>query len=106
MEKAKDVNFHHCTNPFKQFGDKCKYGFPRYPLKKTLVVDKHELPNEPGQGNFEDKEKSRKTSQNYKKILFDVEDVLRDKDIINEIMEKYPEKEKLRKNTLRIEQTE
>ena len=43
IEIVKAVNCHHCTGPCDRFGDKCKYGFPKYPLKKTLVVDKNEL---------------------------------------------------------------
>ena len=42
----KEVNCHRCTNPCKKFGDKCKYGFPRFPLKETLVIDKNEFSNE------------------------------------------------------------
>ena len=40
IDIIKHVNCHHCTNPCEKYGDKCKYGFPRYPLKETLVVDK------------------------------------------------------------------
>merc|ERR1712055_539839 len=31
----KAVNCHNCTNPCEKYGEKCKYGFPRYPLKRT-----------------------------------------------------------------------
>ena len=44
VDIIKEVNCHNCTNPCEKYGDKCKYGFPKYPLKKTLVVDKNEVP--------------------------------------------------------------
>ena len=42
IDIVKAVNGHNCTNPCEKYGDKCKYGYPKYPLKRTLVVDKHE----------------------------------------------------------------
>ena len=39
----KQVNCHNCTNPCEKYGDKCKYGFPKFPLKETMVIDKHEF---------------------------------------------------------------
>ena len=44
---AQDVNCHNCTNPCKKYEGKCKYGFPRYPLKETVVIDKNEFVNVP-----------------------------------------------------------
>ena len=40
VDIAKKVNCHHCTRKCER---KCKYGFPRFPLKETLVLDKHEF---------------------------------------------------------------
>ena len=34
------VNCHHCT---RKCEGKCKYGFPRFPLKETIVIDKNEF---------------------------------------------------------------
>ena len=44
---AKEVNCHHCTKPCEKYENKCRYGFPRFPLKVTLVVDKHEFDDIP-----------------------------------------------------------
>ena len=41
IEKVKAVNCHRCTGPCSKFGDRCKYGFPRFPLKETIVLDKN-----------------------------------------------------------------
>ena len=35
VQIASTVNCHHCTNPCKNYSEKCKYGFPRFPLKKN-----------------------------------------------------------------------
>jgi hypothetical protein len=87
VEIVKQVNCHNCTNPCEKYGDKCKYGFPKYPLKTTLVIDKNELldisEDEPNQ--LGDNSKSMK----YKKILSDVQDVLTNDDKVKEIMSKY-----------------
>ena len=47
VEIVSTVNCHHCTNPCKNYSEKCKYGFPRFSLKKTIVFDKHEFEDEP-----------------------------------------------------------
>ena len=85
IDTVKKVNCHNCTNPCQNYGDKCKYGFPRYPLKETIVVDKNESKNELQNC----KEKTEETKTNYMKILSNVEDVLNNKDLIKEIMAKY-----------------
>ena len=79
-----EVNSHNCTSPCKKYGDKCMYGFPRYPLKSTIVIDKTDI--QPVEApNAETKER-----KNYGKILSDVEDVLNDDEKVQEIMSKYP----------------
>ena len=78
----KEVNCHNCTNPCKNYGDACKYGFPKYPLKETLVVDKNDVTSEPHES---DKIKAK----NYLKILSDVEDILRDDEKVKSIMSQY-----------------
>ena len=40
VDIASAVNCHYCT---RKCENKCKYGFPRFPLKDTLVIDKHEF---------------------------------------------------------------
>ena len=82
----KQVNCHRCTNPCKRYGDKCKYGFPKFPLKETLVVDKHEFSDEL---EIFEEDMDINTNTNYRKILSDVEDVLKDDDKIEEIMSKW-----------------
>ena len=79
------MNCHHCTGPCEKYGDKCKYGFPRYPLKETLVIDRHEF------DDLSEKELKNKASHTakYRKILSDIEEVLGDDDTIEEIMRKY-----------------
>ena len=37
---VKSVNCHNCTGPCAKYGDRCKYNFPRYPIKETMVIDK------------------------------------------------------------------
>ena len=80
IDIVKDVNCHNCTSPCEKYGDKCKYGYPKLPLKHTLVIDK----NEKNKDN--DKEEETK---NYHKVLSDVEDLLNDKDKIKLIISKY-----------------
>ena len=80
-----EVNCHHCTNPCKNFGDKCKYGFPRYPLKETLVVDRHEFSSQ----SEEEMVTDESTEKNYRQILSDVEELLRDDNERIEIMSKF-----------------
>ena len=87
IEIVRAVNCHHCTGPCSQYLDKCKYGFPRYPLKKTLVVDKNELDKDIEIENSESQE--QKTKVDYRKILSDVENVLKDENMIQEIMSKF-----------------
>ena len=85
VEIALEVNCHRCTRKCK---GKCKYGFPKYPLKETLVVDKHEL---------NDTDETAKTeSKNYEKILHDVKEVMTDNNKLQIIFDKYPNKGKTR----------
>merc|ERR1711888_538154 len=80
IDIIREVNCHNCTSPCEKYGDKCKYGYPKFPLKQTLVIDKNTS------NNKNDKEEETK---NYQKILSDVEDVLNDEDKIGLIMSKY-----------------
>ena len=79
---VKEVNCHNCTNPCKNHGDDCKYGFPKFPLKRTLVIDKNE-------SSTENDEPDKTQEKNYMKILSDVEDILKDEDKVKEIMDKF-----------------
>ena len=82
VEIIKSVNCHNCTRPCEKYGDKCKYGYPKLPLKKTLFIDKHELSSESTE-NEENKIK------NYTKILVDVENIIEDEDKVREIMNRF-----------------
>ena len=86
VDIALDVNCHHCT---RKCEGKCKYGFPRFPLKETVVVDKNEFSNSKEDYNMEHNINEPK---NYHKILSDVEDVLINKEIIEKIFNKFPNK--------------
>ena len=81
IDIIKAVNNHNCTNPCEKYGDKCKYGFPRYPLKRTLVIDKNET--------FNEQKSDEEMVKNYSKILSDIEDVINDEEKVKIIMKKY-----------------
>ena len=78
-----EVNCHNCTGPCQKYGDKCKYGFPKYPLKETLVIDKNELLSE-------DDAPDEKDKKNFQEILSNIEDLLNNEEQLREIMSKYP----------------
>ena len=77
------MNCHNCTGPCQKYGDKCKYGFPKYPLKETLVIDKNELLSE-------DDAPDEKDKKNFQEILSNIEDLLNNEEQLREIMSKYP----------------
>ena len=76
----KQVNCHRCTNPCKRYGDKCKYGFPRYPLKETLVIDKKEFDkfknviNKDMYDKFSAKQKEREKDWKKRPIFEDLQE--------------------------------
>ena len=84
IDIVKEVNCHNCTKPCEKYGDSCKYGFPRWPLKKTLVVDKKEFSAEAEK----DKNIVEDKTINHENILIIVEQLLKDKVVIEEIMNK------------------
>ena len=95
---AQKVNCHHCTKKCDTQYDKCKYGFPRYPLKETLVIDKNDLPR---QEDTNDGENGDRNSKKDCKILSDVEEILKDKEKIKKIDDKHSkgvEKEEYNEN--------
>ena len=49
---AKEVNKHHCTKSCRKYETKCRFDFPKLPLKETLIIDKYEF--------TESKEKKRR----------------------------------------------
>ena len=81
VDIVKEVNCHCCTS---KCASACKYGFPRFPLKDTIMIDK----NEPKNSTVEDKEKIL----NRENILRKVREVLKDDDKLETIFKKYPEK--------------
>ena len=86
VDIALDVNCHHCT---RKCEGKCKYGFPRFPLKETIVIDKNEFCNSKEDNDWEP---NKDETKNHHKMLADVEDVLTNGDIIEKIFKKYPNK--------------
>ena len=88
VEIALKVNCHCCT---RKCESTCKYGFPRFPLKETLVIDKHEFDDAIEKEQILDEETNSAVT-NYRKILVDVQELLKDEDKMNIIMEKLPNK--------------
>ena len=84
IEIIKEVNCHHCTTKCKSFEWKCKYAFPRFPLKETLVIDKNEAKSKTEQDNH-----STPTNDKYRKILADVEETVKDEEICPFIMQEH-----------------
>ena len=70
------VNIHRCTI---KCNNRCKYGFPRYPVRETTFLDKKESVPQ-----IED--------INYQNILININKILNDEDTLAEIQEKYPNK--------------
>ena len=83
------VNSHHHTRTCQKYMDKCHYGFPKFPLKDTLVIDKNEFNDSIEDQAHADEHNRTSNSINYTKILSDVEELLNNEDKINEIMKRY-----------------
>ena len=67
---VKEVNCHNCTRPCRRCGDKCKYGFPKFSLKETLVVDKNEFLRNADEMEQElEKKKKIRTGENFSLML-------------------------------------
>ena len=90
VEIAEKVNCHHCTKKCDTYCDKCKYGYPRFPLKDTIVIDKKEFSDVPENDSTTQEERS---SKNYCKVLSDIEDVLKDKERMSHIINSCPKGE-------------
>ena len=84
VDIVNEVNCHNCTKKCKSFEGKCRYSFPRYPLKETLVIDKNEFKDKLDQNSYEPQ-----SNDKYKKILNDVEEALSDPEMIEFIMNQY-----------------
>ena len=84
VEIIQEVNCHNCTIPCKKFGEKCKYGFPRYPLKETLVIDKNESTSSSNKINEISDENDELVM-----ILRNVEELLKDPETVEMIMNQY-----------------
>ena len=61
VEIAKEVNCHHCTKKCDTNCDNCKYGFPRFPLKQTIVIDRNEFNDKPDNDDIDEKGKKSTT---------------------------------------------
>ena len=76
---VKEVNIHRCT---RKCTTACKYGFPRFPLKETIVIDKNE--------QIEKASGSKEKDLSPENILKKVKEILNNEDKIALILEKYP----------------
>ena len=86
-ERAKEVvdivtavNIHTDTKSCKKYGTDCRYGFPRYPIWRTLISRPLEISGEEG----------KKLKQKYGKVLDDVKALLKDKEAIKKILQEIP----------------
>ena len=74
------VNIHTDTKSCRKYQTKCRYGFPRYPIWRTLISRPLEISGEEG----------KKLKAKYDKILNDVKELLEDKEVIKKILEEIP----------------
>ena len=74
------VNKHRDTKSCRKYNTKCRFGFPRFPIWKTLISRPMETSGEEGD----------KLKQKYKKVLKDVKELLDEKGIMESILEKTP----------------
>ena len=68
-------------------GKKCKYGFPRLPLKETLIVDSKEFADDTEQDNELKDDLNKESPKNYFKIISDIEEILKDKEKMSQLLE-------------------
>ena len=74
------VNKHRDTKSCRKYNTKCRFGFPRFPIWKTLISRPMETSGEEGD----------KLKQKYKKVLKDVKELLDEKGITESILEQTP----------------
>ena len=86
VDIALKVNCHYCTRKCQH---ECKYNFPRFPLKETLVIDKHEFDDVIEEASLD---KTIEETSNFRNILFDVKEILKDEEKMNAILMKFPNK--------------
>ena len=77
------VNIHKDTKSCRKYQTECRFGFPRFPIWRTLISKPLEMSG--------DKGKALKAK--YEKILKDVKEVLSQKEVIQKILEEYPKTE-------------
>ena len=75
-----EVNIHKDTKSCRKYETKCRYGFPRYPIWRTLISRPLKVTGEEG----------KKLKGKYEKVLRDVKELLEDKDVIKDILDKIP----------------
>ena len=80
VDIVRAVNIHKDTKSCRKYQTKCRYGFPRYPIWRTLISRPLEVTGEAG----------TKLKQKYEKILKDVKDLLEDNEVIKNILAEYP----------------
>ena len=93
VEIAKSVNVHHCTRSCKKYDDKCRFSFPKFPLKETIIIDKHEVMEYKNRMNQNNNHNSEYDDKYFNKIISDVSQALNDENVVREITAKYPKGE-------------
>ena len=86
VDIALKVNCHYCT---RKCQSRCKYNFPRFPLKNTLVIDKHEFDDVIEDTSLDI---TIEEASNFRKILIDVQEILKDEEKMNALKIKFPNK--------------
>ena len=85
VDIVKKVNIHRDTKSCRKYDNKCRYGFPRYPMWRTLLSRPLEVSGDDG----------TQLQKNYKKVLKDVKELINDKEVIKNILDEYPKDQDL-----------
>ena len=76
---ASEVQKHRCTKCCKKYSEECRFGYPKLPSPETIIAKPcKETGNE-----------RKKTIKKYNKIIEKVTEIIKDEEIITEIMSKY-----------------
>ena len=80
IEIVRNVHIHRDTKSCRKYQTKCRYGFPRFPMWRTLITRPLEVSGEDGTA----------LKNKYRKILKDVKDLLNEREVIENILADYP----------------
>ena len=79
---VEEVHGHHHTTSCHKYSPTCRWGFPHFPIWKTILA-------KPMRATGEEAEKMKSS---YKKILKDVKEKMVNEDVVDSIMKEYPKK--------------